>query len=334
MRRSPSLLIALTALLAGTGTATGATPRPEFFAPTSVWNRPLNTAQRPHPNSAAIVAELLRQKDAYGGPWINIEEYSVPIYRVGKRVPRIRVTAPKGRAHRKGTTFRWSMVPIPAAARAADGTDKHLVIWQPSSDTMWEFWAFRRTGKRSAFARAGARILWASRSPGIVEAPYGATASGLPAAAGVITGRDLRRGRIDHALAIAIPEPLRERLTLPATRTDGWSTNPNAPMEGQRFRLDPRLNVRAMRLNPLVKMIAVAAQRYGVIVRDKSGAVAFYGEDPQALKGNPFRRYIGSRDRKALMATFPWEHLQALPSRQVCCWQNWKWSLPRSARGR
>ena len=146
--------------------------------------------------------------------------------------------------------------------------------------------------------------------------------------------RHFGQHRIDHALAIAIPEPLRERLTLPATRTDGWSTNPNAPMEGQRFRLDPRLNVRAMRLNPLVKMIAVAAQRYGVIVRDKSGAVAFYGEDPQALKGNPFRRYIGSRDRKALMATFPWEHLQALPSRQVCCWQNWKWSLPRSARGR
>lgn len=332
MRRPRPLLVAalatLAALPAGAAAALPAAAPGQMFSPRSVWNTPLNPGGGLHPRSDAIVAELIRQKDAYGGPWMNIEQYSVPIYRVGPKVRRVRVQEPADVFHRRGSTFRWSSpIPVPDRARPSAGLDQHVVVWQPSSDTMWEFWGFQRTGGRLT-AKAGARILRVSRSPGIVEAPYGATASGLPAAAGVVTERDIRRGRIDHAIAIAIPEPLRERLTLPATRTDGWSENPDAPMEGQRFRLDPSLDIASLRLHPLVRMVAVAAQRYGIIVRDKSGAVVFYGEDPRGLGRNPFTRILAGADRKAIFEAFPWNRLQALPSTPFCCWQNWNWKAP------
>ncbi len=328
--RTLALALALPAVLAG-ATGAQATTTERFFAPTSFWNTPVPPNAALHPRSAEVVAELIRQKDAYGGPWINIERYSIPIYRVGPKVKRVRVAEPPGLFHRRGSPFRLTNAPIPARARASAGQDKHVVVWQPSSDTMWEFWGFSRTGS-TYFAKAGARIPDVSRSPGIIEAPYGATASGLPAAGGVITERDIRRGRIDHVLAIAIPEPLRERLTLPATRTDGWSENPDAPMEGQRFRLDPTLDIASLRLHPLIRMMAVAAQDYGIVVRDKAGALVFFGEDPAGLGRNPFTRLLGGRDRKALLAGFPWDRLQALRPQPRCCWQNWDWTAPRPAR--
>jgi len=332
MRRPRPLLVAalvmLAALPAAAAAALPAAPPGQMFSPGSFWNTPLKPGSGLHPRSDAIVAELIRQKDAYGGPWMNIERYSVPIYRVGPKVKRVRVHEPPGVSHRRGSSFRWSSpIPVPARVRPSAGLDQHVVIWQPTSDTMWEFWGFQRTGGRLT-AKAGARILGVSRSPGIIEAPYGATASGLPAAAGVVTERDIRRGRIDHAIAIAIPEPLRERLTLPATRTDGWSENPDAPMEGQRFRLDPSLDIASLDLHPLVRMVAVAAQRYGIVVRDKSGAVVFYGEDPRGIGRNPFTRILAGADRKAIFEAFPWNRLQALPSTPFCCWQNWNWKAP------
>ncbi|MEB0161112.1 hypothetical protein, partial [Pseudomonas sp. AH2 (2023)] len=61
----------------------------------------------------------------------------------------------------------------------------------------------------------------------------------------------------------------------PAQRSDGSLRpgTPNAIAEGQRFRLDPSLDVDSLKLTPLGKMVAKAAQKYGFIVVDKGGAV-------------------------------------------------------------
>jgi hypothetical protein len=231
-----------------------------------------------------------------------------------------------GGSPRLDSPNRWGKAPVPAKATPADGTDGHIVIWQPSSDTMWEFWVFQN-GPNGPQARHGAKIPQVSRSAGIIEAPYGATASGLPAVGGLVTARDLRKGRIDHVLAIAVPEVRRETLTLPATRTDGSSSDPNAPLEGARFRLDPRLDIDSLGLHPLARMLAKAAQRYGIVVRDQAGALTFYGEDPRGGGVDRFASLIGDADRKAIIDSFPWDRLQMLPNRPFCCWQNWNYDV-------
>ena len=53
---------------------------------------------------------------------------------------------------------------------------------------------------------------------------WGASASSLPIAGGLITLEDLERGEINHALAIAVPKVRAGVYASPAERTDGKST--------------------------------------------------------------------------------------------------------------
>lgn len=63
--------------------------------------------------------------------------------------------------------------------------------------------------------------------------------------------------------------------------------------------------------------MARAAQRYGIVVRDQSGVVVFYGEDPTPTGSNPYAGsagYFGGEYPHRLLARFPWEQLKALPT--------------------
>jgi hypothetical protein len=62
-------------------------------------------------------------------------------------------------------------------------------------------------------------------------------------------------------------------------------------------------------------MIAEAAQRYGLVVRDKGGAVTFYGEDPAPTGANPYYGADGfyrGQDPRQVLSRFPWDKLQLL----------------------
>jgi hypothetical protein len=143
----------------------------------------------------------------------------------------------------------------------------------------------------------------------------------LPAAAGTITLDEIRRGSIDHALAIDLPYPRAGVWAWPAQRSDGTGTHPNAIPEGAHLRLDPALNLAALHLPPLVLMMARAAQRYGMIVRDQTHhAIGFFIEDPTPTGAHPF--YANGRPRldgpfhglwpDQLMRSFPWSAVQVL----------------------
>jgi hypothetical protein len=206
-------------------------------------------------------------------------------------------------------------VPLPDDARPAEGTDGHLALWQPSSDTYWEFFRLAREGD-GWHTQYGGRIVEASSSPGyqrerfapggeLLERPFwGATATGLPLAGGLVTLEDLRRGRIDHALSFAIPRVRRGVVAAPAQRSDGKYDDSYSIPEGARFRIDPELDLDALALDPLTLMLARAAQRYGMIVRDGGALVGIYGETRTGssariaacwASARPTRRSTGSR---------------------------------------
>jgi len=143
-----------------------------------------------------------------------------------------------------------------------------------------------------------------------------ATATGVPLLGGLITLDDLRRGEIDHALAIGVTRARSYVWSWPAQRTDGATDNPTAIPEGARFRLDPELDIDSLDLPPLTRMIAEAAQRYGIVVRDKTGSsVTFEAEDATRFPTDPYYGtggWFGGRSPSALLARFPWSRLQAL----------------------
>jgi hypothetical protein len=284
-----------------------------FFAAKSIWNSALPAGAPLDPHSPDVTADLLKKVDAgarSGHPaTINTTDYAPPVYTVRWGQPRVRVLLDQRNA---ALARAFETVPLPPSARPAPGTDGHLVVWQPSTDTLWEFWRLRREID-GWHAQWGGRLDRVSTGPGHFTAPnahWGATASSLPLAGGMITPAELRRGRIDHALAMAVPAPRAVEFSLPAQRTDGPSGCRYAVPEGARFRLDPTVDVNALGLPAPVAALARAAQRYGIYVRDKSESVSFFAQSAVSLPNDPYPALFGGRPAYELLAHFPWSRLQ------------------------
>jgi hypothetical protein len=289
------------------------------FAADSFWNTVLAPDQPIDARSPAMVDELVQQVAEFGA-WINYDSWSIPVYVVPDDQALVPVTHDNPNNPDLKAILRKG-VPIPDDARPAEGDDRHLVIWQPGTDRMWEFWTMRREDDRWVAGHAG-YLADASRSEGLfeVEGYWGATATGLAAAGGLITLKELRQGRIEHVLALGMPNNTTGRWVWPAQRTDGFADR-SIIAQGTRLRLDPKLNVGALGLPPLARMIAKAAQDYGVVVRDHAGTVNFYGEAPKTDADNAlYAQALQGRFPDAILADFPWDRLQVLEQGELLTW--------------
>jgi hypothetical protein len=285
----------------------------QLFAPTSFWNTRLADNAPIDAKSGAYVRRLQELLKRWS-PYVNTTRYSTPVYTVPADQPTVRVTLDKDNSADLQAVFEE--VPIPPGAQPAEGTDRHMVVWQPATDTIWEFWAARRLSD-GWHARYGGRMTHVSSNPGhYTDNPrWGATATSLPLLGGLMRIDELKAGEVDHALAIALPEIRAGAYSWPAQRTDGESSHLNAIPEGARFRIDPGLDLSTLHMAPIVRTMAIAAQRYGIVVRDGAGAVTFYAEDPTPTRQNPFigaDGLFGGHYITDLLWDFPWEHLQVL----------------------
>jgi hypothetical protein len=317
----------------GGGTVVGGTGgvSPRIFAGTAFWYQDVSGAPLAT-DSAQCAADAVRQMKQYYGSAtqtnviINTTAYAAPVYTVAAGVALINV----GYNNTDGTSFdtglqtQFTGVPIPTYAVPADGSDMEMVVYQPSSDTMWEFWLTVKTGAAYA-ARWGGRLQNCSTSSGIFLPPgtYGTTATGLPFMGGQITIAEMTAaagGNIDaigHCLGIAFPEVMSGHYW-PAQRDDGGYNPGGSPLkEGRRLRIDPGLNVAALPVNNIVKAVARAGQRYGFVIWDKSGSVGMRAENPKAVTAqggtDPYPALFGTSANWNILNQMPWTSLQALP---------------------
>ena len=293
------------------------------FAADSFWYRPIPADAPLHPNSAGFTADFLRQKQAYYNT-VNIQtkDYASPVYNVAADVPKVSVK--QWDCHKHGLTDpalaeQWAAVPIPAYAQPSKGTDGEMTIYQPATQTVWEFWQTRKVGDQWQ-ACWGGRLQQAGQSQGVFPGHYGTTATSLPFLGGQITAEELRRGEIRHAIGIALVETEAANIySWPANRSDGLNPDkhPNRIPEGIRFRLDPRVDVDKLPMSRAGKIIARAAQRYGFIVWDKSGAIAIRAQNSVSYTAlgqpDPYPELFGGKPNYAVLQGFPWDKLQFLP---------------------
>jgi hypothetical protein len=297
-----------------------------FFSPSSFWNVEPPTDAPLDPNSAAIVGALEEEVSAAEeskehAPNINTTNWSVPVYTVPAGQPVVKVTLEEA-SESPALQAAWDEVPLPANAEPAAGTDKHLVVWQPSTDKLWEFWHLEKTAsgwravwggameKTSEDSGAYGPEAWAGAKTG-----WGASASSLSIAGGLITLEDLEKGAIDHALALAVPDTRAGVYATPAERTDGSDSAPTSLPEGAHLRLEPGLDLAALHLPRLTLMLAEAAQRYGIFVRDTAANIAFYAQTPPPGATDPYpgaHGFFEGKSAQTLLAAFPWSHLQLL----------------------
>jgi hypothetical protein len=291
-----------------------------LFSPQSFFNQPLATSAPQAADSAQLVAAFDHQVQTYyGHVVINTTEWSAPVYTVPANAPTTavvprNVTCPRNEGIFEPFAQDMSAVPIPAAAQAAQGTDEDMVVWQPATGHEWELWrAQRENGQWTACW--GGEFQDAYTSDGSLPEPLGVSAAGLSILAGQIHIEELQRGAITHALEVTMPDTAASQFVWPANRTDGTSDDANSIPEGTRFRLNPKLDLDALHLNPAAMEIATAIQRYGMIVADTAGAVTLEAQDPSPLiregKPNPYEGLLSGGPYETLNAV-PWNELEAV----------------------
>jgi hypothetical protein len=246
------------------------------YAPGSPWNAPIGASPRYAPDSAARVAGL--------GPILTSDptQYTYPVYVVGGRTARrsLRVrgtwSAVDGGGRRLqllgATTVR---IPIPGGARAAAGSDAQAVIVDRRTGDEWGAWQLsRKAGRWHATNGYHYNIRWSGVPPRSAAGnAFGSRGAGVPYLAGLVRPCEIRRGRIDHALALASPNPNASYVP-PATKSDGQSTGPRTLPQGARLQLDPsitRTRLRRWGCRGPCLTIARALQRYGMYLVDGSG---------------------------------------------------------------
>ena len=294
---------------------------PYPFGGSSVWRTSV-TRSKVAPNSRRQVDYLVGSiTDRYAGvAAFNAYQYNSPVYVVPRSTAK-RTVAFSNCQHKRsvpsglfGAKGQFTGVPMPAKAVPARGTDGTLSIYSPATDQLWELWKAHRGANGAWSACWGGRIDHVSRSTGYFSGGFGVAATGLSITGGLVQYREIQQGGITHAMSLAIPRTARyDRFAYPAQRSDGWDTNPAALPEGTRLRLDPKVDVSRLHLSRAGRIVARAAQRYGFIVTDTSGAVSVIAEDVSSAR--PHTEHWATLLKGpsySVLKGFPWSRLQVL----------------------
>jgi hypothetical protein len=154
--------------------------------------------------------------------------------------------------------------PIPRSPKIERGSDRHMLIVDRGHCRLYELFAARKTRRGW---RAGSGATWDLRSNRLRPAGWtSADAAGLPILPGLVRWNEVKKGVIDHALRVTVPVTCRGFI-YPARHQAGSQDDCDRyPPMGLRLRLRGDYPVQS--LPRQARIIAIAMQRYGIIVAD------------------------------------------------------------------
>ncbi len=154
--------------------------------------------------------------------------------------------------------------PIPASPRIEGGSDRHLLALDKDTCTLYELYAVRQTV--GGAWQAGSGAIWDLRSNALRPAGWtSADAAGLPIVPGLVRYEEVAAGEIRHALRFTAPQT-RNTYIYPARHYASSSSSASLPPMGLRVRL--KANADLSGLSPYARTIAIAMQRYGMLLAD------------------------------------------------------------------
>jgi|WetSurMetagenome_2_1015567.scaffolds.fasta_scaffold00010_137 PKD repeat protein len=175
-----------------------------------------------------------------------------------------------GSTPRKTITFDYAdesdlgPYPIPDNPLIEGGSDKHILIVDRDSKTLYELFAAEKHTDGSWSAGSGAIFNlsdYALRPAGWTSAD----AAGLPILPGLVRYDEVASGSIDHAIRFTAPSTQRA-FVWPARHYASSITDPSYPPMGQRFRLKTSFNTSGY--SPQARVILEALKKYGMILAD------------------------------------------------------------------
>jgi hypothetical protein len=289
---------------AGAGGGTCPTDaRPYFPRADWLWS-PIPSGAQLDPASTAMAGEL-----ASGDHILNTGEFGVALVNADE------VTASTPRSA-VPLSENWGpdplagiQVPVPANLQIPPGSDGHVAIADPTTDTVVNLWVAKKTG-------TGLAANWGAATPldgDGREHSGSSTGAGIARYAAVVRAQEIADGNIGHALFFSTNVVKPGEVRYPATKTDGSNMDgAGSPIpEGARVQLDPSIDVDAIPgISKGAATIAKALQTYGAYVGDNGGArMAFIAE--YAPGSNAYEQAGLSGDFVNLNA-IPWDKLRVL----------------------
>lgn len=328
-----ALALALAASLPATAVSqSGSDSRPvsaRVFTPRSPFYQKLPTRTPAASNSAKLVASLNSQAHKYYGTKteanvnINTHRYAPALYVAYNSDPEFDIRGWNCQRKWNGwdtdLNLQLRNVHLPVDMQPDPSSDGAVSVYNSDTDELVELWQARQVEGQWQ-ACWGGKISNAGESLGAFAHGYGASASGLALWGGTIRQQELLDGHINHVISLAIPKTKRGTISWPANRTDGNTSGTQLAI-GQMLRLPASLNLDKLKLSPVARTIARAAQEYGVMITDSSGSVAFSAENPIGLATNQYSKIFRGRwaylemlgNKSKGEVPFPLTKLVALP---------------------
>ncbi|MBK8460273.1 MAG: hypothetical protein IPL43_08925 [Micropruina sp.] len=216
-------------------------------------------------------------------------------------------------------------VPVPTWAVPSTGGDHALAILDKGTGIMRGYFGVTKVTATS-FTYANASYLYTDGSNVTPDNYWLGYIQGSNSVVGIaneltqIGAAEVANGSINHMVSVTFPSAKAGVISFPAKASDGRLTEAAAPAEGQVFTLPADLDIDALGLSPLSKMIAKAVQRYGGIISDQNyWTMAFNLESPLgAGPGAPNPWATGGAAHSALggnlgVNDFPWWRTEWLP---------------------
>jgi hypothetical protein len=237
------------------------------FAATSYWNTPLPANAPLAPDSDRLIAALAADSSP---KYLNlgVSKFSHPVYWATASDPIKKFTGTQFRLNPELTTG----VHVPAGALPADSSDSEMAVYDLATGIVWNTWHTVRRADGSY--TAGGSDLWYLGSNGLDGRLAQSNDArnrghrGYPQAAlGYVRLDEIQAGKIEHVLKVALNN------TAPCHVFPGVGdeSGTGAICEGARLRIKPSVDLSKRALSPAARIVATAAQRYGLVVGDQSG---------------------------------------------------------------
>jgi hypothetical protein len=245
----------------------------QIFPADNAWNRDVS-GDPVHPNSAALLAQMVPDNSIHLDLGTTEEYYGIPYAVVPADQPLVPITFGTGGDDYADESDPGPM-PIPLDAHIEGGSteepdpdsgDRHVLVVRQGDCRLFELFNTVRT--ESGF-QVSASAVWHltgnhTRPPGWTSAD----AAGLPILPGLLKYEEVTADRLHHALRFTIPQ-VRRAYTAPASHCGQYSDDALPPY-GTRVRLKASFPLDDYSGDALV--ILTAMKRYGLILADQGSA--------------------------------------------------------------
>jgi hypothetical protein len=225
------------------------------FPSTNVWNKRVDGL--PVASTSAVMIAAIGLTAALHPDFSAAGGYGIPFNVVGSGTPRVSVSFQYADESDPGP------YPIPASSKIEGGSDRHLIVVDTSSCTLYELFAAARSGSRWT---AGSGAIWNLASNHLRPDGWtSADAAGLPIFPGLVRYSEVAAGAIRHAIRFTAPRTC-AGYVYPARHEAGSGSCSTFPPMGLRVRLKASVDI--SKFGPQARVILLALQRYGMILAD------------------------------------------------------------------